>query len=840
MKKIDLNGVWKISQPEKRITAYASVPGGVYESLLENKIIEDPFYGKNEAEVQWVHECDWIYERNFTINEKDLESGDISLIFHGLDTFTEICLNSNLLGESSDMHLAYEFTCKNDKICLLKPGENTVSVRFKSPTAEVKNRLKSIGFEQVDESLKQPYAIFGVESIRKSYYSFGWDWGPKLPEMGIWRKVELVIGDTVAIKNLKIDTEIVFKSGNTDRKPEASSAGLRFEFDAATNGIGLGYTTYELFVKKDSKVICEKNGKLESENVVEIVMENPCLWWTHDFGKPEMYEVEINVCSSGKRVYIHSEKFGVRKIELVRDTDKWGETFYFRLNGVPVFAKGANWIPSDSFIPRGRKNKLTEKVLKDAIKANMNMIRVWGGGIYEDDEFYDFCDENGLLVWQDFAFACKPTPDFDFLIENIKKEAEYNVKRLRNHPSLAVWIGNNEMEEGWVYWGFEEYVPQFKATYTDIFENILPDIISKFDGKRPYWPSSPSSGGDFENPRSPDKGDSHYWMVWHAMYPFKSYREFDSRFMSEFGFESFPSIKTLKMFCPDEQLYMDSDIMESHQKNPAGNGKILDYMKQRFSIPESFEKQVIISQITQAEAMEYGVEHWRRNRNEYHCMGSLYWQLNDCWPVASWSSIDYYGRWKALHYYAARFYSPIFVSGEEDENGIGIWVTNDTPKDENLTMNCSLYSISGELLKNAYIEITAKHLSSQKFEYLSLGEISPDEAVAFFELLDDHGNCVSKGSKLFTAPKNLKLENPGLKFDIEHLENGVYVINIYSGGISLYVHVDSDFLDLTVEDNFFNMKPMEKVRMAFKTDFNGGEEELKNLIHVNSLWELLN
>ena len=386
-------------------------------------------------------------------------------------------------------------------------------------------------------------------------------------------------------------------------------------------------------------------------------IESPQLWWIHELGEPFLYDLTVRCYCGDICVDTYTQKIGVREIKLVRDTDTWGETFYFRLNGIPVFAKGANWIPSDSFPARGKKLGLYQKLLCDAKAANMNMIRVWGGGIYEDDEFYSICDALGLLVWQDFMFACKPTPRHDDFFKAVEKDAVQNVKRLRHHPCIALWVGNNEIELAWVEWFYTwRFARTYKKAYSRLFEEMLPEVVAEHDPDRSYWPSSPSSGGNFKEPNSADRGDSHFWEVWHLNKPFSAYRAHFSRFMSEFGFESFPSIKTLRSFCPLDQLSFHSPIMENHQKNRSGNKKIIAYMKRRFLIPKEFEKQVVLSQITQAEAMEYGVEHWHRNRTNFHCMGALYWQLNDCWPVASWSSIDYYGRWKALHYFAKRFF----------------------------------------------------------------------------------------------------------------------------------------------------------------------------------------
>ncbi|MHA1871414.1 MAG: glycosyl hydrolase 2 galactose-binding domain-containing protein, partial [Promethearchaeota archaeon] len=591
-------------------------------------------------------------------------------------------------------------------------------------------------------------------------------------------------------------------------------------------------TTGSRYKYKLNKKLLNKLEEFKDLYTVHIPLDNiiklndPELWWTHDLlehgrvgqvqgqegnlnhgqegnlaqgqslgQRPHLYHMDLALKYYDGRKNKEKEdlildrkeiKFGIRDVKLVREKDKWGETFFFILNGVPIFAKGANWIPVDEFIPRGKKLKLYEGNLLSAVEANMNFLRVWGGGIYEDDLFYELCDELGILIWQDFPFACSAYPYDDEFIEKIKKEASYNIKRLRNHPALALWCGNNEIEQMFPIYIRNILNPfkrkQLKRGYLEIFEKVLPGLVSDLDPNRPYWPSSPSNGsikhGGMLKSNSPNMGDSHYWMVWHGGRPFTAYRKFNSRFMSEFGFESFPSMKTISIFCPKEQYYFNSPIMENHQKNSAGNKKIMSYLKKRYNIPETFESQVILSQISQAEAMEFGVEHWRRNRNDFHCMGSLYWQLNDCWPVASWSSIDYTLRWKALNYFAKRFYTPVFPSIIESIDDFQLWLTNDLKSRVNGTIRLTIYKYDGIILFewSQYVEINA--CSSKLIKEFDLTNILQKEnlntAIVFYDFISENKANMpipeAHGAKFLAKPATFPLIDPELEYSIITLE----------------------------------------------------------------------
>jgi len=838
--KISLNGEWKLLNKERTINIPAEVPGSVFEALIKGNIIDDPFYGLREHEISWVYESEWKYETKFDLEPSFLEHENILLCCHGLDTISDVILNEEHLGFTNNMFIRYDFNVKPK----LKSKNNRLQIKFKSPTVKAREEKEKNGINLNTGSA----AIPGVPYLRKAQYSFGWDWGPKLPDIGIWQPVELIGFNNLRIDSVYITQKLQYNkdfNNITDLEEVTDigvmSADLLIKINLLSNlqAIDLKQYTIRVDLKAPDGTIFTEDKTLHSLNpTIELNLEYPYLWWTHDLGTPNLYDLTVSIHNK-YTIDTFKQKIGIRDIQLIQEPDKWGKTFFFLLNGVPIFAKGANWIPIDSFIQRGKRNGLYKSNLINAKEANMNMIRVWGGVIYEDDQFYDLCDELGILVWQDFPFACAVYPHTEEFIENLKIEAIQNIIRLRNHPSLALWCGNNEVEWLWKLQLItseitdDNLINHFKLGYIRIFENVLPKLIEEYDPIRPYWPSSPSNGYTGENlgtqnSNLPNIGDSHFWDVWHRNKPFRAYRKFDSRFMSEFGYESFPSIKTIEVFCPTEQFDFFSPIMENHQKNSAGNKKIFNYMKKRFSIPQRFEDQVVLSQITQAEAIEYGVEHWRRNRNDYHCMGSLYWQLNDCWPVASWSSLDYYGRWKALHYYAKRFYHPIFASVKEDNNSIEFWITNDCRTPQKFLYEWKILESNGNTLKKGSFKSEIRPCFSKKLGMVNISDLNQfdndlSDYVIFFMLRYKNleGEQVFHGFRLFSTPKKFPLKDPNISWELneyfcEESNEKEYELKISTNHIALYVHIDSDKYDFIASDSFFFLAPGEMRIVSLK------------------------
>ena len=738
VEKISLDGTWNLINEKKNIQVQCPVPGTVFEAVINNRVIDDPFYGENENKSSWVFNSEWLFEREFDVNPDFLTHSKIILCFLGLDTFTEIYLNETLLGSTKNMFRSYEFEVKQ----LLKQEKNKLSIKFYSSTKNAQEEIIKNKY-----CLNTGYAgIPGVPYLRKAQYSFGWDWGPKLPDIGPWKSIFLNGYDDIKFDSIHI-TQLLEYSNTTSTMEDIHDFSLNNVISAKIQVIfnikcpeitsRSDYSMKVVLTDPKKKILTKQEDielDIEGTYKIDLIIENPLLWWTHDLGKPNLYDFTAQIFEkiNGHEIDRIHLKIGIREIKLINNKDKWGESFYFLLNRVPIFAKGANWIPIDSFIPRGKKLGLYQKNLKYAKEANMNFIRVWGGGIYEDDLFYDLCDEMGILVWQDFLFACAIYPIHNGFLENAKIEIIQNIKRLRNHPSLALWCGNNEISMLWPFLQFKTGLlnlgnrnirKQYKKSYINFFGKTIPELVRTYDPDHSYWPSSPSNGKVAKNQiglmgyfkqNSSHYGDSHFWNVWHGGAPFSAYRRFNSRFMSEFGFESFPSIKTIQTFCSKEDFDFYSPIMRNHQKNKAGNKKIMNYMKKRFVIPKDFEKQVILSQITQAEAIEYGVEHWRRNRNDFHCMGALFWQLNDCWPVASWSSLDYYARWKALHYFAKRFFAPFFPSLKDGKENAEFWITNDNVKIEKGSLSWKIFDLDGILINSGSQKVEVYACNSKK------------------------------------------------------------------------------------------------------------------------------
>lgn len=878
-KILSLNGIWNLINKEKSINIISEVPGTVFEGLINNEIIEDPFYGVNEHKMAWVFNSGWTYETTFTVQEQFLGHSNVILRFNGIDTISKIYLNGEMLGNTENMFRTYDFDVKN----VLKAGENNLKVLIKSPTLRAQEEIKKFGvpLNTFDR------AIPGVPFLRKAQYSFGWDWGPHLPDIGIWKSVEVIGYDEIKINSVyprqsftynKDPLKIKDPNELTSLIIESVLLNINIELNTDLEDIDASnYTIKILLTNPEGHSIEEKTQLLTKNQNIKMTIENPKLWWTHDLGEPDLYDLNVSLIKEDI-VDSHSQRIGIRDIKLIRNKDEWGESFYFLLNGIPIWAKGANWIPVDNFIPRGKKLGLYQMNLKYAKEANMNMIRVWGGGIYEDDLFYQLCDELGMLVWQDFPFACAAYPlQKDEFVENVKIEVIQNIKRIRHHPSLCLWCGNNEIEVLWIRiltnLGLldeddprkkmgDEQVTEFLRSYNKMFEEILPRLIQEYDFNTPYWPSSPSNGIGEKRGRaisnSPDTGDSHFWTVWHGGAPFQEFRKFDSRFMSEFGFESFPSLKTIKTFCPPEEFDIFSKIMENHQKNHAGNKLILNYMDRRFSVPNNFESQIILSQITHGEAMEYGIEHWRRNRNSFHCMGALYWQLNDCWPVASWASLDYYCRWKALHYFAKRVYEPFFPSIVEDEDGKSaeFWITNDYKESKKGILNWKILNSDGKCNAKETKRVEVPPCSSimvKNFNMERLVNSGDDlkQKIAFFSLEDDEGKKYH-GFRLFCKPKEFQLNNPNLTIEFNKAENAAaavdnftYHITVNSRKIALYIFIDSDKFDLVASDNFFSMEPNEtriislKLHKISNKNQEVSEQEILESLTIRSLFNFI-
>ena len=782
MQKLSLCGAWVLDIPGSAFPRVpAQVPGSVYHDLLTAGEIPDPFYRDNENEALKLMDNDFVYSRSFTVPASLLENDAVVLHCDGLDTLATVTVNGCLVGTAKNMHRTYEFDVKS----VLRAGENEISVKFDSPTRFIK---EAYALSRADGSSD---AMVGFPLIRKAHCMFGWDWGPRLPDAGIWRDISILGVKTARIRDvhvlqlheagkvtLEINTHITELTGSADVKVSVT----------APDGT--------VFTAEGEKAVME--------------IENPALWWPNGLGDQPLYTVTVEL---GDGLDSWSRRIGLRTLTVTRKKDQWGESFSHCVNGVDVFAMGADYIPEDNLLPRVNPER-TRRLLEDAKAANMNCVRVWGGGYYPDDFFYDICDELGLLVWQDFMFACAVynlTEDFE---ENIKAEFVDNVRRLRHHASLALWCGNNEMEQFVAQGEWVSSMAQ-KADYIKMYEYIIPKILKEEDPQTFYWPASPSSGGSFDEPQDPNRGDVHYWDVWHGLKPFTDYRNYLFRYVSEFGFQSFPCMETIEAFTAPEDRNVFSYVMEKHQRNASANGRIVSYLSQMYLYPGELTDLVYASQLLQAQAMQYGVEHWRRNRNDSRCMGAVVWQLNDCWPVASWASIDYFGRWKALHYYEKRFFAPVLISCHEEgilsqntnvnaepfdlKKTARLNVSNETLKPFTGKASWALRRPDASVIESGSFEVNCPAMSAVWLPQQDFSDKATYDCYYSYALEDGQGNVVGEGTVLFCAPKHFHFADPQLEARIEGDEI-VVTAKTYARSVELMAGPDT-----LLSDNYFDM-----------------------------------
>ncbi len=821
----------------------ARVPGSVFSDLLREGLMEDPFYRDNEDKTLELSYNDYEFTREFNITPDMFKKDGILLYCEGLDTLTEIKVNGRLLAKTDNMHRSYEFDVKS----FLKEGSNSIHITFYSPTKFIKKMHKKnpLMIKTSDETIP------GFYCIRKAHCMFGWDWGPKIPDSGIWRNIGLKFYNCARLDDVYVTQK---------HRQNAVHLGISVIFKTwIKKGLNIEVLITSPTGKKIFKTIeinYPDNGSKYSDNSCNFNFEikDPELWWPNGYGKQPLYRVKVKLKDENEILDSREFSIGLRTLNIRQKKDKWGESFEFVVNGIPIFARGANYIIEDNLMSRYSRQR-TEKLIKDCVKANFNCIRVWGGGIYPDNYFFELCDEYGLIIWQDFMFACAIYPSDRKFIENIKKELEDNIKRIRNHPCLCLWCGNNEIE--WMISMFDKKqtveelqmfrspvslkMKQIKKDYINLFEVIIPEMVKRYDPDRFYWPSSPSSGGKFDNPDDESRGDVHYWDVWHGMKPFSDYRNHYFRFTSEFGFQSFPGIKTVKSFTIPEDRNIFSYVMEKHQKNGSANGKILFYLSETFKYPEDFESLLYVSQVLQAEAIKYGVEHWRRNRGR--CMGSIYWQLNDCWPVASWSSIDYYGRWKALHYYAKRFYSPVLISAEDNGTGVNIYVTNDSREDIKGVVEWKLRDIRGGVLREGKESVTIASLKAKRCAGLNLKDVINSNNIreVYLEFFLKVNGCDgSYGTLLFVKPKHFNFINPEIKTTFNESDRK-FIIKLKSKAFVKSVELDLKEEDCRFSDNYFDLTAGdEKIVTVEKSGIskNISIDELEEQLKIRSLYDI--
>jgi len=776
MKKINLNGKWQMFGGEYNTSG--EIPGSVYSILLNNGLMEDPFYRDNEAKALEIIDNEFVFVKKFDYQKK---ANKVFLVCEGVDTVSDVYLNGEKIGHTENMHRKYSF----DVSKLLKNGQNEIKFVFPPIDKWIKDldKDKNIAYGTCN-------TLKGFMHVRKAHCMFGWDWGPKLPDAGIWKDIYLQEMDEPCLTDIRI-------LQNHDK----GRVYLRVDVK----------TSDQCDVK--IQVVSPNGDSVELENGIEKEIINPLLWWPNGYGKQNLYKVICQTVKDGKVTDENIKKIGLRTLDLIKEKDEWGESFYHRVNGVNVFAMGADYIPEDSILSRCNRER-TEKLLKACVDANFNAIRVWGGGYYPNDYFFDLCDELGIMVFFDLMFACSAYPFGEEFTENVIIEIRENLTRIRHHACLAIIAGNNEIEEEIIWWD-ESYRPG----YLDLFEKSIPEELKKVCPEIPYVPSSPSSFGGMNDPGNENYGDCHYWDVWFKDLPFTEYRKHYFRYLSEFGFQSFPTMKTIEGFTLPEDRNPFTVIMELHQRHPAANGKILNYLSQNYLYPTRFETLVYASQLLQAEAIKCAVEHLRRNRGR--CMGTLYWQLNDIWPVASWSSIDCNGRYKALHYQAKRFYEPIHISCVETgeyttrrditqerivtyETKAEIFVNNETLFDIDGEVIWKLMNAEGAELLSGKENLSVKALSVGKIDEIDFNKTDVRNNYLWFAFKVD-GNIVSEGSVIFTKAKYFRFVDPNLSVEINGDE-----ITVKSKAYAKYVEIYDETGDLILSDNFFDMNKGER------------------------------
>jgi beta-mannosidase len=818
----------------------AQVPGVVQTDLLDSKLIPEPFDRDNEFRLQWIGLADWEYQTTFQIDAATLAHDHVDLVFDGLDTFADVYLNDKPILTADNMFRRWRVPAKT----VLKSGPNALRIVFHSAIEKMIPYAKA-----------QPYILpsisthnYGNEEniatapyTRKAPYNYGWDWGPRFMTEGIWQPVRLETWDALRIDNFHIHQQGV----------NANLANVTAELDIDASRP----TTATLTLSHD-----ELSGPQTSDGAQKLQLNagmnhvsfplcivSPKLWYPVGYGAQNRYRFSASI-RVGKEATANAEsKTGLRSIELRRVPDQWGKSFELVVNGISVFAKGADVIPFDSF-PNHVTPAIHRKILQSAHDAHMNMVRDWGGGYYESDDYYDICDELGIMVWQEFMFGGDMVPGDVAFQENVRQEAIDQIKRLRDHPSIVIWCGNNEVETGWYHWGDrQEFKESISATarekvwqdYVILFSDILRSTVAQYADPAPYTPSSPSANFE-EIPDNQHNGDMHYWAVWHQQAPASDYTLQFPRFMTEYGFQSFPEMRTLHAFANQPGDFdIRSTVMQAHQKNKGGNERILTYMLREYREPKDFASFVYLSQVQQAEIIKIGAEHLRRQRPR--TMGSLYWQLNDCWPVASWASIDYYGRWKALHYYARRFYDDVLISPFLHDDKVDVYVVSDKLQPLSGKIHMRLLDFSGNSLLEQTKDVQVPAQSNAIYFTVDKASLpaTADLHKSFLVFdLEVGGQRVSRNLIFFNVTHDLDLPvAPKIETTLNKTA-GDYTVTVQSSQLARGVYLSFGDLDVQSSDNYFDLLPAETVTLHLKSS--ATPEQLKAAMKVTSLTEAFN
>lgn len=823
-KVLIINKDWTFCETGKSEHYKATVPGTIHSDLINNGLIENPFYGKNENNIKWIEEKDWIYSTKFNVSRNDIENfHNAFIVFDGLDTFAKVYLNGKHIMTADNMFVSWEKDVRN----LLNDGENSLEIHFTSPLKAVDEIYKKTGINYPADNDRSEHHLSVY--ARKAPYHYGWDWGIRMVGCGIWRPVKLVFNNGYGIEDIYTYTSEI-KHDKAFLETEMSVTN-RYENTLKNCKLTATFQLNGKTVSQDIETITVKPGS----NIVKFNTEisNPQLWQPNGWGKQNLYDVEIKLAKGNEILACKSYRTGIRTIRFVSENDSIGRNFMFEVNGKNMFAKGTNYIPQDIILTNVSK-KDYRKLFEDVKNANMNMIRIWGGGIYEDDYFYQLADENGILVWQDFMFACSTYPGDSTFLENINKEAIYNIKRLRNHPSLALWCGNNEIYEGIKYWGWnrryeKDIYEKMKADYDNIFRNILDKAVKKYDHQRSYIHTSPDTA-NWGRPATQGYGDIHYWGIWYGKEMFDAMDTLNLRFVSEYGFESFPEMKTILTFASEKDLSINSDVMVHRQKSSIGNELIETYMQNYYRMPDSFDDFLYLGLILQGHGISYGIETNRRQRPV--CMGSLYWQLNDSWPAISWSAIDYYKNKKALYYHSRDAFAPLILSAQQKDSTIDLYAISDLLEPvENAEVIISIEDFKGKTVNSKTFVCniganTNTFVASFETDNLLAGHNKTD-VLMNMQILNSKKEKVFEGIKYLALPKELNLTAPKIEKEVRYDGNQIQItLTTDVLAKDIFIEIPAQGADFT--DNFFDLRAGETKNVTI-TGKNISEKDIKNI-----------
>ena len=803
-----LHSDWTFCQVGDTLWSDAKVPGTIHQDLLNHNRIPNPFYGMNEEAVQWVENEDWMYRTSFVVTEEQLNRDAAVLELDGLDTYADVFLNGALILRSDNMFVGHKVPVKS----VLRKGENRLLIRFRSAVKEALPQWETNGFDYPadnDHSSKR-VSIY----TRKAPYSYGWDWGIRLATCGIWRPVRLVFSDVARIEDYYVRQASVSASkADVDNRLEITN--VTSQPVSALLKVAYHYTA------NDTKEVQKQIELRPGENTVSlpVMIDNPHLWMPNGWGEPSLYKFTASVSVDGVEVASQERQVGLRSIRVVMEDDEHGKSFYFEVNGHPMFAKGANFIPDDALLPNVTPERY-KRIFEDVKAANMNMLRVWGGGIYEDDKFYDEADRNGILIWQDFLFACTTYPHDPLFLKRVEAEAEYNIKRLRGHASLAMWCGNNEIYEGVRYWGWKnkytaEAFAEMNSGYDVLFRQLLPDMVKRFDSERFYMHGSPYEA-NWGRKESWKIADSHNWGTWYGRKPFESFDSEIPRFMSEYGFQAFPEMKTIRTFAEEKDFELESPVMNAHQKATIGNALIKQTMGLYYKVPAKFEDLVYVGLVLQGQGMRHGIEAHRRNRP--YCMGSLFWQLNDSWPVVSWSSIDYYGNWKAMQYQSQRAFAPVLINAIKEGDDLCVYLISDELQDrDDVRLTVELMDFDGKShgkwTQNGKLTANTSMLFLKKRvdEFLS----KQDAVTSFlrFTLKAKNGAALADEVFYFAYPKDQKLPEARIETSVKKRGEAIEM-TLKTDKLARDIFIEVPVQGVRFSDNFFDLLPGQRKKIT--------------------------